>query len=55
MKTLYLCQSCTKYYRFDDDLGEMLVEGCKLDLPHFHPRKAVECSSYTEVGGRFDY
>lgn len=46
------CQSCKKYFRFDDDLGEMLVEGCELDLPLFNSKKVITCNSYTNRRSR---
>ena len=45
-------QSCKKYFRFDDDLGEMLVEGCELDLPIFNSKKIITCNSYTDRRSR---
>ena len=54
MKVKVICSECSRYYRFDDDKGELLVDGCKLDLPHFHSRKPVECSSHITRGSRLD-
>ncbi|MBP5422039.1 MAG: hypothetical protein J6Y78_06340 [Paludibacteraceae bacterium] len=48
------CQTCSRYYRFDDDLGEALCQGCELDLPNFNPRNVIECSSYIKIGGWLD-
>ena len=42
------CQTCKRYFRFDDDLGEMLVEGCELDLPIFNNNKPITCNSYVD-------
>lgn len=52
MEIKTLCQNCSKHYRFYDDNGELIVEGCKLDIPLFHPRKPIVCSSYLDKGGR---
>lgn len=46
------CQTCKKYFRFDDDLGEMLAEGCELDLPIFDSKKPITCNSYRDLRGR---
>ena len=54
MEVKTLCKNCGKYYRYDDDKGNLLVEGCKLDIPLFHPRKAIVCSSYLEKGKKYD-
>lgn len=46
MKVMTLCSNCGRYYRFDDDNGDLLVEGCKLDIPLFNPDHPIICSSY---------
>ena len=46
------CLSCKNYFRFDDELGEMLVEGCELDLPLFNNKKPITCNSYRDRRSR---
>ncbi len=50
MKGENYCQTCSKYYRFDDDLGDMLCEGCNLDLPIFSSKTPIVCNSYSRRG-----
>ena len=40
------CSTCMEYYCFFDDDGEVLSEGCKLDIPLFDKNKSIICSSY---------
>ena len=54
MRVKVLCQDCSRYYRYNDDNGEMLCDGCKLDIPHFHSRQAIECSSHIRRGSMID-
>ena len=49
MKVMNLCRNCSKHYLYFADDGSVLAEGCHLDLPLFHPRKAVVFSSYLDT------
>jgi len=48
MKVETVCINCLRYYRFDDDNGDLLSEGCKLDIPLFDNRKPIICNSYRD-------
>ena len=48
MEVRTYCSNCTKYYVFFDDNGDILVEGCKLDLPIFNGKKPIICNSYKD-------
>ena len=49
MQLKNLCNTCNKYYYFNDDDGNLLIEGCKLDIPLFTTKKAVICNSYSKI------
>ncbi len=48
MEIRTLCKNCKKYYVFFDDFGDVLVEGCKLDLPIFNAKNPIICNSYND-------
>lgn len=48
MEVKTLCKNCNRYFAFFDDCGEVLVDGCKLDLPIFNSKKAIICNSYMD-------
>lgn len=48
MEIKTLCRNCNHYYVFFDDDGEILTEGCNLDIPFFTSDKPIFCSSYND-------
>ena len=48
MEVKTFCKNCIRYYCFFDDDGELLVEGCKLDIPLFNSKKTIVCNSYVD-------
>ncbi len=48
MEVKTMCINCKKYYVFHDDKGEILAQGCKLDLPIFNSHKSIVCNSYND-------
>ena len=49
--TMVLCRNCMHNRIFTDENGNLLINECELDLPHYKPLNPVKCSSYYEKRG----